>query len=167
VSKALSIGRRKIIQQQVRPGVIFLDPVTLKPIPQPLVMMQRFERDDYAAAWQNELGRKVTAEREKAGLSQAELSRRSSLRQPHISAIETGQHDLRVTTVFALARALGVKADRLFPETQLASKPEAGERTQRGAASKHYKAMRQMPIDKSLEGHSAKRGRGGIRYTNK
>lgn len=116
MSKSPFIGRGKIVQQ-LRPGVLFLDPVTLRPIPQPVVVMQRFERDDHAAEWQADLGRKVAAAREAADLSQAQLARRSGLRQPHISAIEAGQHDLRVTTVFTLARALGVKADRLFPST--------------------------------------------------
>ncbi|MGE4048962.1 MAG: helix-turn-helix domain-containing protein [Acetobacteraceae bacterium] len=117
MTKAPSLPRGRIVQQRALPSVVFLDPVTLKPVAQPIVVVQRFEREDYAAAWQKEVGDKARAAREALGISQAELSRRSGLRQSHISLIELGSLDLRVTTLFTLAQTLGVKADRLFPSS--------------------------------------------------
>lgn len=46
--------------------------------------------------------------RELAGLSQAELSRRTGISQGHISQIEAGQKKPRPRTVHTLAAALGV-----------------------------------------------------------
>jgi len=46
--------------------------------------------------------------RELAGLSQAELSRRTGISQGHISQIESGQKHPRPATVRRMAEALGV-----------------------------------------------------------
>ncbi len=77
--------------------------------------METFDREDYAAQWQAEFGQKLAAARVKEGMSQSELARRSGLQQSHISKLEAGRMEPRVTTIFTLADAIGIRAGALFP----------------------------------------------------
>ena len=57
------------------------------------------------------LGERLRAARERAGLTQAELSRRSGVAQGYISQLEAGTHtDPGAKRLSALARALGIAA---------------------------------------------------------
>ena len=53
--------------------------------------------------------------RHAAGLTQAELAERSGVSQPHISQLESGTWEPRLTTIMALATALGVEPGALLP----------------------------------------------------
>lgn len=60
----------------------------------------------------------LTAIRERSGLSQNELARRSGVDQSHISALERGEAnpDVRPATATALARGLKVALDALLAD---------------------------------------------------
>jgi len=62
------------------------------------------------------LGENLRAIRERRGLSQAELWRRSGVAQPSISEIETGLRGAQTRTLTKLADALGVPVAELFRE---------------------------------------------------
>jgi DNA-binding XRE family transcriptional regulator len=98
-----------------RRGVIYLDADTLRPIKRPVVVARKLERRDFAARWQIEFGRNLSAARTRVGLSQGDLARRSGVRQPHISRLEAGEMEPRLSTIFAVADTLGVLARSLFP----------------------------------------------------
>jgi transcriptional regulator with XRE-family HTH domain len=54
-----------------------------------------------------EVGDRVRAWRLAAGMSQAVLAIKTGLTQPGIAAVESGSHDPRLSTLQAIARALG------------------------------------------------------------
>lgn len=54
--------------------------------------------------------------RELRGWSQRELADRAGLKQAQISRLESGKREPRLSTVRALADALGVDPDRIFPK---------------------------------------------------
>jgi|GEM_PF-1107277 len=62
------------------------------------------------------VGENLRAIRERRGLSQAELYRRSGVAQPSISEIETGHRGAQIRTLTKLADALGVRVADLFAE---------------------------------------------------
>jgi DNA-binding XRE family transcriptional regulator len=99
-----------------RRGIIYLDADTLKPIKPPVVVARKLERGDFAAGWQVEFGQKLSAARTGVGLSQSDLARRSGVRQPHISKLEAGEMEPRLSTMFTIADTLGVLARSLFPK---------------------------------------------------
>lgn len=98
-----------------RRGIIYLDADTLKPIKPPVVVARKLERGDFALRWQVEFGRKLSAARTGVGLSQSDLARKSGVRQPHISKLEAGEMEPRLSTIFAIADTLGIVARSLFP----------------------------------------------------
>ena len=98
-----------------RRGVIYLDADTLRPIKPPVVVARRLDRRDFAARWQTEFGQKLAAARLRVGLSQSDLARKSGVRQPHISKLESGEMEPRLSTIYAIADTLGVSARALFP----------------------------------------------------
>jgi len=82
------------------------------------------------------VGENLRAIRERRGLSQAELWRRSGVAQPSISEIETGVRGAQTRTLTKLADALGVPVAELFreetppkvpppPKTPLTDEPES------------------------------------------
>jgi DNA-binding XRE family transcriptional regulator len=108
-------GRTSSSVSPSRRGVIYLDADTLRPIKPPVVVARKLERRDFAARWQIEFGQKLAAARTRVGLSQSDLARKSGVRQPHISKLEAGEMEPRLSTVFAVADTLGVLARSLFP----------------------------------------------------
>ena len=98
-----------------RRGIIYLDADTLRPIKPPVVVARKLNREDFAARWQAEFGKKLAAARTVVGLSQSDLARKAGVRQPHISKLEAGELEPRLTTVFVIADTLGVLARTLFP----------------------------------------------------
>ena len=98
-----------------RRGVIYLDADTLRPIKPPVVVARKLERNDFASRWQAEFGRKLSAARVAIGFSQSDLARKSGVRQPHVSKLEAGDMEPRLSTIFAIADTLGVSARSLFP----------------------------------------------------
>ncbi len=98
-----------------RRGIIYLDAETLRPIKPPIVVARKLERGDFASGWQVEFGRKLLAARTVAGMSQSDLARRSGINQPHISKLEAGEMEPRLSTIFVIADTLGVVARSLFP----------------------------------------------------
>lgn len=71
--------------------------------------------------------------RELAGLSQAELSRRTGISQGHISQLEAGQKQPRPATVQRIAAALGVPLASLIGESVATAAPGATGTTRRPA----------------------------------
>lgn len=63
---------------------------------------------DAAAA---DLGRSLRAARERAGLTQEQLSSRTGIRQPFVSRIESGHANPSVSTLAPIASALGTRLD--------------------------------------------------------
>jgi len=59
-------------------------------------------------------GKRVRQLREKRGLTQEELAAKAHLHLNSVSLIERGQRGISLDTILELARALGVKPDRLL-----------------------------------------------------
>ena len=57
------------------------------------------------------------------GLTQADLAREAGISRPQVAAIEAGRHTPSVTAGLALARALGVPLEELFPSEPSAAVP--------------------------------------------
>lgn len=66
------------------------------------------------------ISRQLKQARETKGLSQRELGARSGVPQSHISKIENGSVDLRLSSLVAIARALGLEL-ALIPHAHLAA----------------------------------------------
>lgn len=67
-----------------------------------------FDLQKHIAAYATEeITRSLRVSREKAGLSQRDLSAKSGVHQSHISKIENGGTDLRLSSLVELARVLG------------------------------------------------------------
>lgn len=62
----------------------------------------------------HKLGRRLSRLREERQLTIPALATLTGLDPRHIAAIEAGEIDLQITTILALARALGVKPDQLL-----------------------------------------------------
>jgi transcriptional regulator with XRE-family HTH domain len=60
------------------------------------------------------MGKTVRQIRQAKGLSQAELAKRAGLSREYINKIEAGKYDPPLSTINALAEALGVTARRLM-----------------------------------------------------
>ena len=58
--------------------------------------------------------RNVAQARRQAGLTQEEVSARSGVHPTEVSRIEHGERDVRVSTVYRLAEALGITAGSLL-----------------------------------------------------
>ncbi|TRO89929.1 helix-turn-helix transcriptional regulator [Glycocaulis profundi] len=63
-----------------------------------------------------EVGRRLRQARENRGLKLHELARLSGLSAPALSLIETGQRDLRLSTLFRIADALRVPVGTLVED---------------------------------------------------
>lgn len=61
-----------------------------------------------------ELGQRLRALRLEAGLTQAELARRTGIHRPNIARVEAGRHTPSLETVQRLAEAIGVSAAQVF-----------------------------------------------------
>ena len=64
-------------------------------------------RPDSLHAWSQFVGKRVQEAREAAGLTQAQLSEKTGLPQPHISRIETAKLSPSRATIEKIAKALG------------------------------------------------------------
>lgn len=61
-----------------------------------------------------QIGNNLRAERSRLGLSQEELAERAGLQRQHISKIENGIIDIRVSTLIPLLKALNLKFEQLY-----------------------------------------------------
>lgn len=61
------------------------------------------------------VGHQIQQARRRAGLSQLQLARKTSLTQGYISALECGVLSPRLQVLYVLARAIGVEAAELLP----------------------------------------------------
>ncbi len=61
-----------------------------------------------------QMGKTVRQIRQAKGLSQAELAKRAGLSREYINKIEAGKYDPPLSTITALAEALGVTAGKLM-----------------------------------------------------
>lgn len=74
---------------------------------------------DYYINMQNEkiniqIGNNLRAERSRLNWSQDELAEKSGLQRQHISKIEKGKIDIRVSTLVMILKALNIRFDQLF-----------------------------------------------------
>jgi transcriptional regulator with XRE-family HTH domain len=60
------------------------------------------------------MGKALKRIRREKGISQAELARRANLTREYVNKIEAGRYDPSLSTINALAKALGVKVGRLL-----------------------------------------------------
>lgn len=70
-------------------------------------------------AFAKEFGAIVREHRESLELSQEALADAAQLHRTHISLIERGQRSVRLETIEALAKALGVQPSALMPTIKL------------------------------------------------
>ena len=71
---------------------------------------------------ENELiGLHVARLREQQRLTQGELARRSGISQSHVSRVESGRRGVRLSTLYAIARALGTDAAVILRQTTFES----------------------------------------------
>ncbi len=62
-----------------------------------------------------EFGNNLRAERSRLGLSQEQLAEKANLSQyQHISKIENGEADIRLTTLIPILKALDIKFEKLY-----------------------------------------------------
>jgi len=82
----------------------------------------------------------LKAAREGKGLSQRELGAKSGMPQSHLSKIENGAVDLRVSSLVALARVLGLELTlvprKALPAVQWIARSSARGTFQRGEAAR-------------------------------
>ena len=63
----------------------------------------------------NKIGNNLRAERNRLGLSQEELAEKAGLRREHISKIERGLIDMRVSaTLVPILKALNLEFEKLY-----------------------------------------------------
>lgn len=63
----------------------------------------------------NKIGNNLRAERNRLGLSQEELAEKAGLQREHISKIERGLIDMRVSaTLVPILKALNLKFEKLY-----------------------------------------------------
>jgi transcriptional regulator with XRE-family HTH domain len=60
------------------------------------------------------MGKTLRRIRKAKGMSQAALAERADLSREYVNKIEAGRYDPPLSTINALAKALGVKPGRLF-----------------------------------------------------
>lgn len=63
-------------------------------------------------------GRALKATRIERGVSQETLADESKMSRAQLSKVETGQGDLRLTSIFKLADGLGIQASDLLKRTE-------------------------------------------------
>ena len=74
--------------------------------------------DDSSKKEQIRIGARIRAIREEQGMTQGELSEKAHMSLPHISAIELGKVEMKLTTIMKLLEALQVSADSILrPDT--------------------------------------------------
>lgn len=66
-----------------------------------------------------QIGNNLRAERNRRNLSQEELAEMAELQRQHISKIENGQIDVRVSTLVPILKALDIKFEQLFDVSDL------------------------------------------------
>jgi transcriptional regulator with XRE-family HTH domain len=84
-------------------------------------MTSTHEPDDPARSFIRELGQRVKAGRQAAGLSQSRLERDAGLRPTTITTLERGQHDIDMYDLHRIAQALGTEMTTLIPAGQSTS----------------------------------------------
>ncbi|MBK6575373.1 MAG: helix-turn-helix transcriptional regulator [Sandaracinaceae bacterium] len=62
------------------------------------------------------LGARLRALRLEAGLTQAELARRTGIHRPNIARVEAGRHTPSLETLARLAQAIGVSTSHVLVE---------------------------------------------------
>lgn len=65
--------------------------------------------------WAEHAGKCIRKQRERAGLTQAELAEKAGLNQSHISRLENAEHSPNHITLKKIADALGVEIGKLDP----------------------------------------------------
>ena len=69
--------------------------------------IDKFEKEQITKS----VGKRIQECRQKAGLTQEQLSEISGISQKHISRIEQGYHDTHFTMIYKIAKALNVPID--------------------------------------------------------
>jgi transcriptional regulator with XRE-family HTH domain len=67
---------------------------------------------------QNALGQVLSKERQRIGLSQMELSERAALHLNTIQGLESGRFNLKLTTVFQIAKALQMPVSTIMESVE-------------------------------------------------
>ena len=88
---------------------------------------------DLTADFQDGVGQRLRAERERRGLSLREVARRLAISPSALSQIETGRSRPSVGTLYAIVTELDLSLDELFGSPRAAARPPA-QRPRAGAA---------------------------------
>jgi len=83
------------------------------------------EEDD--RSWEQQLGARVRAARERAGLTQAALAEAAEMSVPTVARCEAGAREMTAYDMACLARALGVCPGALIPPADGPNSPEHGD----------------------------------------
>jgi len=67
---------------------------------------------------QHAVGQVLSKERQKLGLSQLELSERASLHLNTVQGLESGRFNLKLTTVFQMAKALDMPVSEIMESVE-------------------------------------------------
>ncbi|QWG14296.1 helix-turn-helix domain-containing protein [Bradyrhizobium sediminis] len=68
------------------------------------------------------VGREIRRLRRGVGLSQEQLAERAGLHRNYVGLLERGERNASLTTLFAVARSLGVSLGELFSNIPVATK---------------------------------------------
>jgi DNA-binding XRE family transcriptional regulator len=89
---------------------IFCPPVgTITPMELPIGPSQELEN------WKAFVGRTIREQREKAGLTQTQLAKKTGIDQGHLSDLEKGRHSPNAKTLERIAAGLGIDVSVLDP----------------------------------------------------
>jgi len=97
-----------------------------------------------------EITRQLKAERESKGLSQRALSKLAGVPQGHISKIENGTVDLRLSSLIELARVLGLEFTLVPRKTLPAIKSIVQSHKSQSARNSQVHASQELPSAESV-----------------
>lgn len=81
-------------------------------------MSTKTDLTERRAATLRSFGRRLRTLREQAGLSQEALADLAAIHRTYVSSVERGQRNISLANIQALADALGVSTQQLFPDAE-------------------------------------------------
>ncbi|MGB0678308.1 MAG: helix-turn-helix domain-containing protein [Polyangiales bacterium] len=111
-------ARAQVAQIRLQSGVrLALDAPTLRRATSRTVSEPPMAESGLLPLGNGELGARLKALRLQAGLTQAELARRTGIHRPNIARVEAGRHTPSLDTLSRIAGAIGVPTGRVFMQS--------------------------------------------------